>query len=118
MLEIKVYPILSYNQHVNTIKSFPGGSASKESACNVGDLHLIPGLGQSPGEGKGYPLQYSGLKNSVDCIVRGVAESHTTEQLSLHFKHCNTLFMKHSILFLHPFLMLSLWSLICIDMHN
>ena len=40
---------------------FPGGSAGKESACNVGDLGLIPGLGRSPGEGKGYPLQYSAL---------------------------------------------------------
>ena len=43
---------------------FPCGSAGKESACNVGDLRLIPGLGRSPGEGKGYPLQYSGLENS------------------------------------------------------
>ena len=41
---------------------FPGGSAGKESACNVGDLGSIPGLGRSPGEGNGYPLQYSGLK--------------------------------------------------------
>ena len=45
---------------------FPGGSAGKESACNAGDLSLIPGLGRSPGEGKGYPLQYSGLENSMD----------------------------------------------------
>ena len=44
----------------------PGGSAGKESACNAGDLGLIPGLGRSPGEGSGYPLQYSGLENSVD----------------------------------------------------
>ena len=44
---------------------FPGGSAGKESACNVGDLGLIPGLGRSPGEGKGYPLQYSGLGISM-----------------------------------------------------
>ena len=44
--------------------SFPDGSAGKESACNVGDLDLIPGLGRSPGEGIGYPLQYSGLENS------------------------------------------------------
>ena len=51
------------------------GSAGKESACNVGDLSLIPGLGRSPGEGKGYPLQYSGLENSIDCIVHGVAKS-------------------------------------------
>ena len=45
---------------------FPCDSAGKESACNAGDLSLIPGLGGSPGEGKGYPLQYSGLENSVD----------------------------------------------------
>ena len=44
-------------------------SAGKESACNEGDLGSIPGLGGSPGEGKGYPLQYSGLENSMDCIV-------------------------------------------------
>ena len=48
---------------------FPGDSAGKEFACNVGDLVLIPGLGRSPGEGNGYPLQYSGLKNSMDCIA-------------------------------------------------
>ena len=63
---------------------FPGGSAGKESACNVGDLGLIPGLGRSPGEGKGHLLQYSGLDNSIDCRVHGVAESVTTERLSLH----------------------------------
>ena len=63
---------------------FPGGSAGKESACNVQDVGLIPGLGRSPGEGKGYPLQYSGLENSIDCIVHGVAKSWT--QLSkFHF---------------------------------
>ena len=45
---------------------FPGGSTGKESACNAGDLGLIPGLGRSPGEGQGCPLQYSGLENSVD----------------------------------------------------
>ena len=66
---------------------FPCGSAVKESSCNVGDLGLIPGLGRSPGEGKGYPLQYSGLENSMDCIVHGVAESDMTEQLSLHLEH-------------------------------
>jgi len=48
---------------------FPGGSAGKESACNVGDLGLIPELGRSPGEGKGYSRQYSGPKMSLDCIV-------------------------------------------------
>ena len=47
-------------------RGFPGSSADKESACNTGDLGSIPGLGRSPGEGKGYPLQYSGLENSMD----------------------------------------------------
>ena len=54
---------------------FPFGSAGKESTCSVGDLGSIPGLGRSPGEGKGYPLQYSGLENFMDCIVHGVAKS-------------------------------------------
>ena len=62
---------------------FPGGSAGKESACNAGDLSLIPGLGRSPGEGKGYPLQYSGLENSMDYSPWGHKESDTTERLSL-----------------------------------
>ena len=48
---------------------FPGGSADKESDCNVGDLGSIPGLGRSPGEENSYPLQYSGLENAMDCIV-------------------------------------------------
>ena len=56
---------------------FPHGSAGKESACNVGDLGLISGLGRSPGEGNGYPLQDSGLENSMDCIVHDVAKSWT-----------------------------------------
>ena len=56
---------------------FPGGSAGKESTCNAGDLGSIPGLGRSPGEGKDYPLQYSGLKNSSNCTVHGVAKSRT-----------------------------------------
>ena len=57
--------------------SFPGGSAGKQSACNAGDLGSIPGLGRFPGEGKGYPLQYSGLEYYMDCIVDGVAKSRT-----------------------------------------
>ena len=62
---------------------FPGDSDGKESACNAGDLSVIPGLGRSPGEGKSYPLQYSGLENSIDSTDHGVAESDTIEQLSL-----------------------------------
>ena len=53
------------------------GSAGKESACSAGDLGLIPGLGRSPGEGKGYPLQYSDLEKSMDCIINGVTKSWT-----------------------------------------
>ena len=49
----------------------------KEFTCNVGDLGSIPGLGSSPGEGKGYSLQYSGLENSMDCIAHGVEKSQT-----------------------------------------
>ena len=56
---------------------FSCGSAGKESVCNVGDLSLISGLKRSPGEEKGYPFQYSGLENSIDCIVHGVAKGQT-----------------------------------------
>ena len=56
---------------------FPFGSSGKESTCNAGDLGSIPGLGRSPGEVKGYLLQYSGLENSIDCIVHRVAKSWT-----------------------------------------
>ena len=64
---------------------FPASSAGKESACNARDLGLIPGLGRSPGEGKGYPLQYSGLENSMDCIVQGVAKSLTQHKSNFYF---------------------------------
>ena len=65
---------------------FPCGSAGKESACNAGDLGLILGLKRSPGKGKGYPLQYSGLENSMDCIVHGVTKSQTRlSNLHFHF---------------------------------
>ena len=54
-----------------------GSVGKKKSTCNVEDLCSIPGLGRSPGGGKGYPLQYSGLENYMDCIVHGVAKSQT-----------------------------------------
>ena len=56
---------------------FPDSSVGKESACNTGDPSMIPGLGRSPGEGIGFPLQYSGLDNSMDYIDHGVAKSRT-----------------------------------------
>ena len=56
---------------------FPDTSVGKESTCNAGDLGLIPRLGRSPGEGKGYPLQSLGLENFMDCIVHGVTKSRT-----------------------------------------
>ena len=55
----------------------------KNPPANVGDLGSIPGVGIPLGEGKGYPLQYSGLENSVNCIVQGITELDTTELLSL-----------------------------------
>ena len=66
--------------------SRPGlnGSARKESSCSAGDLGSIPGLGRSPGEGKGFPLQYSGLEKSMDYIVHGVAKSWTRLNLKIH----------------------------------
>ena len=60
-----------YGNHLS-ILGLPCGSAGKESACKAGDLALIPGLGRSSTEGKGYPLQYSGLENSMDYIVHGL----------------------------------------------
>ena len=72
--------------HLNEISGFPCGSAGKESTCNAGDLGSIPGLGRSPGEGKGYPLQYSGLENSVDESMGLKTVGHNWETFtSLHF---------------------------------
>ena len=67
---------------------FPGGLDSEASACNAGDLDLIPGLGRSPGEGNSYPLQYSGLENSMNCIytVHRVSKSQTVlSNFHFHF---------------------------------
>ena len=74
----------SRQRSIHLLSGFPGGSANEESACSVEELGLIPGLGRSLGEGIGYPLQYSGLENFMDCIVHGVTKSQT--QLSdFHF---------------------------------
>ena len=74
---------------------FPCGLIGKESACNAGDLGSVPGLGRHPGEGKGYPLQYSGLENSMDCIVHGISKSRT--QLSnFHFHFIRSHYLIYS----------------------
>ena len=73
------------------LMGFLDSSVGKESACNAGDPGLIPGLGRSPGEGKGYPLQYPGLENSMNCIVHGVKELNTTERLSQLTIHAKSL---------------------------
>ena len=70
---------------------FPCDSVGKESTCNAGNLGSTPGLGRS-GEGKGYPLQCSGLENFEDCIVHGITESDTTERLSLSYSLCYIFF--------------------------
>ena len=74
---------------------FPGGSEVKASTCNVGDLGLIPGLGRSPGEGNGNPLQYSCLENPMDggawwATILGVAKSRTRLSKPLHSLGSNT----------------------------
>ena len=76
---------------LNTVVCLPGGSNGKESTCYVGDLGLIPGLGRSPGEGKGYPVQYSDLENSTNggawwATVHRVTKSQT----QLRDRHTHT----------------------------
>ena len=68
------YPL---STQVGARMGFPGGSAGKESSYSSGNLGLTPGLGRSPGEGKGHPFQHSGLENFMDCIVHEVAKNHT-----------------------------------------
>ena len=77
-VRVLLKPSLKDFEHsLTSMVGFPCGSAHKEYICNVGYLGSIPGLGRSPGEGKTYPLQYSGLENNRDCIVCGVAKSRT-----------------------------------------
>ena len=71
-------------RHDSICHSIPCGSDNKEPTCNAGDLGLIPGLGRSPREGKGYPLQYSDLENSMGCTVSGVTKS-LTQLSNFHF---------------------------------
>ena len=66
--KIKGSIAFQYLSHIHMRLGFPCDSAGKESTCDAGDLGLIPGLVRSPGDGKCYPLQYSGLENSMDCM--------------------------------------------------
>ena len=90
--------VRTYWVHLFLFLGFPDSSVGKEMACNARDPGSIPGSGRSPGEGKGYPLQYSGLENSVDCIDHGVTKSWT--QLSgFHFTSLSYLYILwHSVL--------------------
>ena len=80
---VPCYIVGHYCLPILRIVGFHCGSAGKESACNAGDLGLPPRLGRSPGEGKGYPFQYSGLENSMGYSPWSHKELNTTEQLSL-----------------------------------
>ena len=73
--------------HSGSDQCFSGGSDSKESACSGGDLDLIPGFGRSPGEGNGYPLQYSCLENPVERSLAGCPWSHRVRH-DFHFHDC------------------------------
>ena len=74
--ELKSFSFLTVPKEYKN-KSFSGSSVGKESSCSAGDTGSIPGSGRSTREGKGYPLQYSGLEHYMDCIVHGVAKSQT-----------------------------------------
>ena len=91
----------------NLYGGFLCGSAGKESAHTPRDLGSIPGWGRSPGEGKGYPLQYCSLENSMDCIVRGVAKSWTRlSDFHFHFQWMQNLnVMAHRQSISHHFLL-------------
>ena len=95
-LEWKLYPLNAYSKNIRTMDwlGFPCGSAGKESTSNAGDLGSIPGLGISPAEGKGTLLQYSGLENSMDCIVHGVAKNE--KWLSNFYFHIHELIIDFS----------------------
>ena len=75
-VSLSALSVISFAVH-KLLEGFPGGSAGKESTCNVGDLGSIPGLGRSPREGNGYPLQYSSLENPMNYVVHGVTKSRT-----------------------------------------
>ena len=96
MIKLK---ILRWGDYLGLSKQtgFICGSAGKESACNAGDLGLIPGLGRPPRERKGYPLQYSGLGNSMDCVVCGSQSQTRLSDFLFHFSSKCTVYVVGSI---------------------
>ena len=99
----------SYNMRSMIRDQFPGSSAGEKSAFNAGNPGTIPGSGRSPGEGVGYPLQYSGLENSMDCIVDGVTKSQT--QLSdFHYLHISKYVSSKSCFAYHGALCPDCWQ--------
>ena len=99
---------------------FPGGSAGKESTCHAGDLGSTPGLGRSLEEEKGYPLQYSGLENSMNWILHGVTKSQTRlSNFHFHFseKYIGQAGMRHldvvSQLLSHDQFFATPWTIAC-----
>ena len=87
VLKVNLLNLLQIYRCIRTSQGFPCGSAGKESTCSEGNLSLILGLGRCPGEGKGYPLHFSGLENYKDCVVHGVTKSRTqlNDFHSLHY---------------------------------
>ena len=76
-------------------KVYPDSSVGKESACNTGDPGLIPGSGRSAGEGIGCPFQYSGLVNSMDCLIHGGVTKSRARLSDFHFQTHQNVYFKY-----------------------
>ena len=100
-----IYIYTHTHTHTHIYMGFPGGSVSKESACDEADLGSIPGSGRSPGEGKGYPFQYPGLENSMDCIVCG-SQRVRHDWMTITFTHTHT----HTYIYIYIYSVCSLFA--------
>ena len=98
--------------HTHTDMGFPGGSESKESACNAGGPDLIPESGRSSGEGNGYPLQYSCLENSTDREEPGRLQRARHNRPSLSFSHTHT--HTHTHLYICVYVCIPIYMHICL----
>ena len=107
MIIFNATKFLSLLIYISCLGGFPGDLDGKKSSCSVGDLGLIPVLGRSPGEGNGYPLQYSGLENFhglAGYSPWGRKESDTTERLTLSLSCLGTCAPKQKVYFIATFL--------------